>query len=52
LKLASNVSINRRRLEIIRKREKEQDKQDKAAIKNNDPIDEIWHNQHNENNLE
>ena len=52
LKLASNVSINRRRLEIIRKREKEQDKQDKAAIKNNDPIDEIWHNQHNDNNLE
>jgi len=50
LKLASNISINRRRLEIIRKRDR-QDSKVTTTNSNNEQIDEIWHNQINENQV-
>jgi len=49
-KLASNISINRRRLEIIRKRER-QDSKVATSISNNEQIDELLHNQINDNQV-
>ena len=45
LKLASNLSINRRRLEIIRTQQR---MHDKTMDSTNNKIDDIWLNQHNE----
>ena len=48
LKLASNLSINRRRLELIRKQNRVNDKIPLPML--TDKIDDIWLNQHNEDN--
>ena len=45
LKLASNLSINRRRLELIRTQQR---MHDKTMDSNNNKIDDIWLHQHNE----
>jgi len=48
LKLASNLSLNRRKLELIRKQDRVNDKIPLPILTNT--IDDIWLNQHNEDN--
>ena len=52
LKIASNLSVHRRRLEIIRQREREEGKTVTIINNNNNVIDDIWHQQQDENNLD
>ena len=52
LKIASNLSVHRRRLEIIRQRDRNEGKTVTVINNNNTVIDDIWHKQQIEDNLD